>query len=190
MCSIREPKNLSSFGDITPNVVLDPTLKCHSQVTHIDYRDKKYNHWDRYQLTFFLSNGRAYAKNRYTDPFYRVWLDDLMSRPSCYKCIYANIERISDITLADFWTVDRYNPTLYNGNRDTSAMIVSTEKGRQVMEKLNNQAYVKPISLQYLVDHNSPLRHAAVCNPRRGAFIADLQNCNFETICKKYAHRS
>lgn len=164
--------------------------KCHSQVTHIDYRDKKYNHWDRYQLTFFLSNGRAYAKNRYTDPFYRVWLDELISRPACYQCLYANTARVSDITLADFWTVERYNPSLYNGNRGTSAMIVSTEKGRQVMEKLTEKAYVIPISLQYLVDHNAPLRHAAVCNPCRDAFFADMQVCDFDTICKIYAHRA
>lgn len=54
--------------------------------------------------------------DRWFNPFWSVWLQHLMSRPSCYQCPYTTKGRVADISLGDLWGVHLYCPELYGKN--------------------------------------------------------------------------
>ena len=56
---------------------------------------------------------KVIEKDRWFNPFWSIWLKHLMSRPSCYKCPFATMERVADISLGDLWGVHLYCPELW-----------------------------------------------------------------------------
>ena len=52
-------------------------------------------------------------------------------RYSCYDCKFAQLPRQGDITLADYWGVDKFFPDLER-TKGVSLIIVNTQQGRVV----------------------------------------------------------
>ena len=67
-----------------------------------EFRNKRLYGWEEHVETFNI-NGKEYSSRIFTKLFY----DHIILRPSCYKCPYTSIYRDSDITLGDFWGVDK-----------------------------------------------------------------------------------
>ena len=93
------------------------------------------------------SGGVEMKTDRWFNPFWSIWLNHLMSRPSCYKCPFANTERVADITLGDLWGVHLYCPELYGKNGGASLVVCSTEKGKQTVRKAASQMYGHELDL-------------------------------------------
>ena len=84
-------------------------------------------------------------KNYYTsrlskgDIFYRLFLEDYCCNPACVKdCKYKYKKSAADIRIGDLWG------NTYKNNEDgVSALVVYTDKGREVIENLHNCALVE-----------------------------------------------
>lgn len=88
--------------------------------------------------------------HRYEDLYYNTFIDGFTYRDSCFNCHYAKPERVSDITIGDFWglgneTDDNYIPKHPYG---ISCVLPLTEKGKRlisiVKDKLN--IYERPVT--------------------------------------------
>lgn len=77
------------------------------------------------------------------DPFSRLYMKCLTLRPSCYRCPYTRWELPFDLTIGDFWGVEKWYPELADG-MGASLVIARTEKGRALVEKLGSYARVIP----------------------------------------------
>ena len=55
------------------------------------------------------------------------FLKDLYLRPSCYDCKFKTLQRASDITLADFWGIEKIIPEI-NVEKGVSLCWASSEK--------------------------------------------------------------
>lgn len=64
----------------------------------------------------------------------KIALSGYAHRPSCFACPYVNVERISDITIADFWGIEKVDSKLDDGN-GLSYVLVNNEKGKQLFNK-------------------------------------------------------
>lgn len=105
-------------------------------IIHIDFRTKEKG-WGSF-LNFYLEV--ATEKKRHLtyaplDAFYALFLANLILRPVCYQCPYANLDRKSDITIGDFWGVNKTHPDLYD-DKGTSLILVNTVKGRKMIHSL------------------------------------------------------
>ena len=56
-------------------------------------------------------------------------------RPSCYECHYSNLQRPSDITLADFWGVEKCMPE-YADQIGISLLLVNNKKGEKILAEI------------------------------------------------------
>lgn len=70
--------------------------------------------------------------------FITLYNSNCILRPSCYHCQYTSISRKTDITIGDFWGVEKHAPDFYSpvGN---SLVLVHTEKGLDYWEQVKNQ---------------------------------------------------
>lgn len=84
------------------------------------------------------------------------FLTDLYLRPSCYGCSNKGEQRYSDLTLADYWGVEGKDPDM-DDDQGTSAALVHTEKGKQVLQWISQNIKVKPTDLDYIYRCNPSL---------------------------------
>ena len=104
-------------------------------VADILFKDKSTG-WRGYSFSLRNADGdtlfveRA-SKNKYLSAFSR----NLILRPSCFNCPAKSGQSHSDITLADFWGVEKIHPEM-DDNKGTSIVLCNTEKGRKLVESL------------------------------------------------------
>ena len=141
-----------------------------------------------------LSNGKTrnkiIKKDRWFNPFWSIWLNHLMSRPSCYHCKFTTVGRVADITLGDLWGVHLYCPELYGKNGGSSLVVCNTEKGKRVFEAAKKNMYGHELKFMDALKYQSPMRRTISNNPDRDSFMQDLKSeMNYHSINTKWAKR-
>ena len=73
--------------------------------------------------------------------YYKMFLRCETYRPSCYQCKYATSERVGDLTLGDYWGIEKDNAIFdqvkasgFEITEGISCVIVSSEKGMQLLK--------------------------------------------------------
>ncbi len=115
------------------------------KVTAMAFRNKHPGTRSR-TLDYWLDNGERISESYEESPYIKGFIQNLYVRPSCFQCKYKGIERCSDITIGDFWSIDEFHPG-FSDDKGTSAIILHSEKGIQLFEKTMDQlAYVEVAS--------------------------------------------
>ena len=162
-------------------------------IAALDYRYKDGDRWDYEVMRTSLHNpnGRVIKCDRWFNPFWSIWLNHLMSRPSCYKCLYTTSKRVADISLGDLWGVHIYCPDLYNSNKGASLIITNTEKGEGIVRSIIGDNFAgRELKFEDALRFQGPMRKSIAENPERSDFFADLQNNDYDTLCKRWVKRS
>ena len=73
-----------------------------SNLVDYKFRWKKVS-WTFYHSRMTFENGKIIYHDWFRDPWLRLFLSNKGLRDSCYNRRYANMNRVSDVTLADFW---------------------------------------------------------------------------------------
>jgi len=155
-----------------------------SKIKKISFRNKKFG-WKLFSVSLLFENDTEYSKTLKEDPYMLGFLRNYFLRPSCYKCIYAKLPRVSDITLGDFWGIDNKHPEL-DDNKGTSLVLVNTEKGREMLDNCRDNIFIKQCSLEDAIAEN-PCIIKPVNEPKlRKKFFEDLNNKDFEYVVKRY----
>ena len=76
---------------------------------------------------FFENNKRKYI-NYKMDPYYKSFIEGNTYRECCYNCKYANTNRVGDITIGDFWGIEKEIPAFYD-DKGVSVIIINNNKG-------------------------------------------------------------
>lgn len=145
--------------------------------------------WDFEVMRTVLKNGRELKQDRWFNPFWSIWLNHLMSRPSCYECPFAGADRNADITMGDLWGVHIYCPDLYGRNGGSSLVVCNSAQGKTVWQKAQQYMYGRELSFDTAVKYQGPMRSHIASNPLRDTFMSDLKTCDYLTINKKWAKR-
>lgn len=113
-------------------------------IDNINFRNKKTG-WYQYSTDIHFTNGNEISSTYNSNIYMKGFLQDIYLRPSCYNCAFKGIQRCSDITLADYWGVDKDCSKLYD-NKGTSLLIVHTKKGEEMLEELKRKLVLKKVS--------------------------------------------
>ncbi len=113
-------------------------------------------------------------------------------RENCYRCIYAENERCSDITLGDFRAFDRVKKE-ENYPKKVSSVIVNTERGKALIEKLSKEGLliVKEREVSEPFKYDRQLSHPSKKTAARYVFEKNMKNTNgdfgssVEELCKE-----
>lgn len=133
-------------------------LDLHLAYYHSDkiysFRDKKEGqYWYASQRTTIQVNGSPVKIEREEDIFYRIFSSWLLDRKSCSNCCYSTIDRIADITLADFWG-GPFDDCEYK--KGISLIIGNNQRGEDCI-KQSADLYVKSCSLMQAINSNPNL---------------------------------
>ena len=138
------------------------------------FRDKKRGWGMNARLDLKSQSGKeksVYIPARLTS-YNTLFLDGDIYRENCYKCPYARKERVADMTIGDFWGIEREHPELLKQNefderKGVSCIIVNTENGIELCKKLSDKMCLSDSSFEKIAKKNGQLNHPTVQSKRR-----------------------
>ena len=150
-----------------------------SEICYVNFRDKEEFGWAAHRETFkFVKMGGG--KMTFTFAFYK----HIMFRHSCGTCKYTNLQRPSDITIADFWGWQKTDPTINADDKGLSWVLCNTEEGRPWVDAVKERVTGIPAELENCLQPN--LQHPSEIHPQRMDFERDYARKGFVYAMKKY----
>ena len=127
-------------------------------VCAVDFRYKTPGRWGHYfAYEIEREDRQQFQCAPYKSPYYYLFLHGFIFRKSCYRCIYAQMERVGDLTLADFWGLQQEDVP-FDISNGVSAVAVNTEKGKALLGQICENADLKEIDRELLAQFNQPFR--------------------------------
>ena len=168
---------------------LEQDLK--SKITEISFRDKK-DGWKSSNFKLMTANGDVFYEKHGDNTYMKGFLKDLYLRPSCYDCKFKTLQRASDITLADFWGIEKIISDM-NIDEGVSLCWSSSEKGKQVLADVLNRTDYYEVKLREAIKHNSSAIKSVEMHKNRDKFFEEVNNSDADIISlieKYYDNRS
>lgn len=168
---------------------LEQDLK--SKITEISFRDKK-DGWKSFNFKLMTANGDVFYEKHGDNTYMKGFLKDLYLRPSCYDCKFKTLQRASDITLADFWGIEKIISDM-NIDEGVSLCWSSSEKGKQVLADVLNRTDYYEVKLREAIKHNSSAIKSVEMHKNRDKFFEEVNNSDADIISlieKYYDNRS
>lgn len=144
--------DLMCYGVVSPKLYRENLKRVQEQnnknIVSVNFRDKKFG-WHSSIQTYSFEDSSKISENFWTQLMYtRVALRDC-----CYSCQYANVGRKpSDITMGDFWGIEKAFPDIHDDNKGFSLAVVHTKKGEELLNNANLKLRKAP--KEHLLDEN------------------------------------
>ena len=171
-------KNTVSFSPNRTNV-----FERYAPISGISFRDKtlgwkKYSFVLRQNLTKVTTDGEensvSFSDMHRNNTFMRLFLSDIILRPSCSDCHCKEGKSGADITIADFWGIGNVSPEM-DDDKGTSLILVQTEKGKQVFSQID--IVRKEQTYEDASYCNQGLKSHCKPHPKRELFWEKFENC-------------
>lgn len=190
-----KPKNLITV-DLICHGVSSPLLwqkhkeylesKVHSKINSYRFRGKEKNGWSCYYYYYYGDKNKCKYGSAILDHYYADFLSGSNYRESCYKCKYANLNRIGDITIGDCWGAENFIDGI-NLNEGISLIIINSKTGCDLIDKLKDSLILKKITKENATKYNHNL-HTPTPRPLERDNYYEKCFRNFEKWEKEYTH--
>ena len=162
------------------NLYLSEMCKCIKKINGVSFRDKKEG-WNKFhfQLSYDGLKGRYFISNQHWDnPYMKAFLFDLILRPSCSECTAKHGSSKSDLTIADFWGIEKVDAT-FDDDKGTSLVLANSEKGQNIINSLDIQK--KNVDYFSAIKFNNGLKNNSQHHKKRTLFFEQIDSS--ESIC-------
>ena len=127
--------------------------------------------------------------------YYQYFLEGAIYRDSCYVCPYAHPERVADITIGDFWGIEKHcsdEIAKRNAARKTdwSCLLVNTPRGKAFMEKYGQELELYLSETSHVAETNQQLNAPSKMPPKRTGILDLYRKKGYAAIEREYIHTS
>jgi len=141
--------------------------------------------WKKYSLEIYFQDDKKYSGIVGEDFYLRSFVMDMDLRPSCYQCQFKQLHRQADVTMADFWGIDRMD-TAWNNDTGVSLVMIHSEKGRQLMNATEVDLEVQSVTLIDALASNPSMTHSVLKPALREQFMKDMHKLSFDKLHERY----
>lgn len=105
--------------------------------------------WSRYQYSnvFEYAEGKKYSSKSGDNLFMKLFVGDYINRHSCSDCQFKGYDRVSDVTIGDFWGIWDIAPEM-DDDKGTSVVMIHSDKGRALFSQIEDRVAVKSVTLE------------------------------------------
>lgn len=154
-----------------------------SNVINLTFRCKDERRETMTRVVF--ANGQEYR--RILDVYYVLFLKNVILKESCYRCEFASMNRVSDITLGDFWGVGNTIKRFDDG-RGVSLILINTEKGKRLFDAVAGNFELVESNRQSCLQPQ--LIEPSKKSPRYEVFWKDYGEFGFKYAANKFVKES
>ena len=146
---------------------------------------KKDPSWTVFSLEMLFENGDRRSWCTVDDYYLRAFLGDYITQNACHSCPYTGTDRLSDITLADFWGYVSESCADRNTEDGISLVLVNSDAGMGLLKSVDGVHLIDK-ELGEAVKGNPPLRTVFPANGRSDEFWADYEKGGFDSVLDEY----
>ncbi len=141
-----------------------------NNVEYINFREKIYTGWG---IDLKIKDKDKTFRVDDSD-YYKLFLKNAILRESCYSCEYNKFPRQGDITIGDFWGIDKYKKKI-DDNLGTSVITTNNSKGDKLLKILSKNAKIfKKVPIKYAKKGNRNLCLPSTVHKNREMFFENL----------------
>ena len=123
--------------------------------------------------------------------FYRYFLKGIQYRDNCYTCPYARLERVSDLTIGDYWGVEKQHASDFAQGRmsprsDWSCILVNTSKGTALLQGYGEMIERHPSQAEWVAAENHQLCHPTVKPAERDRVLGLYEQGGYAAVEKEF----
>ncbi len=104
--------------------------------------------WSRYNYSvqFNYSDEIIYSVKNSNDLYMKLFVEGSISRRACENCHFKGYNRVSDITIGDFWGIWDIMPEM-DDNGGTSLVLIHSENGRRLFAHISEKINYRSVEL-------------------------------------------
>lgn len=102
--------------------------RIHSKVRLYNFRSKDKG-WG-YRMCA-IGDKETVSRSSDRDSYYYHFIKGDVYRECCYQCLYCTRQRVADLTIGDYWGIEKEHPH-FHSREGVSVVLVNTEKGEQL----------------------------------------------------------
>lgn len=148
-----------------------------SHIDNINFREKEKSYKSCRLHVSGCSNERAAEKKEYygklyEDPYIKGFLADIYLRPACHDCCAKGGKSGSDLTIADFWGIEKVLPEL-DDDKGTSLLLVNSACGKEFVNQLDFEKDEVPFESG--IKNNESFYISVKPHPKRNKFFKGFE---------------
>ena len=151
-------------------------------IKDISFRDKTFG-WNKFSMKVESDNS-TYLNTLDKDTFLQSFLKNFNLRNSCYNCRFKKLNRVSDITLADFWGIENIDKKYFD-DKGTSLVILQSYKGQNLYQQIKNKFISKEINLEDAIKYNTAINKSVELNKKRNIFFKNIDRYKYDDLVQK-----
>ncbi len=165
---------------------------------YVDYIEKKYNSrlidfkfrhkgdsLNPYRTAAFFDDGKTVIDSHLTASYNRLYLKKIIIRKACFSCPFKHVNRNGDITIGDFWGIEKYNKSINDG-RGVSLVISSSQKGDQLIGEIDESIELVEFDKSVVCSTQENIKEKTKL-PDNYEFFWEDYNQGTAYVMKKYA---
>ena len=152
-----------------------------SKIIQYTFKNKKTNSDAVNTRTAYVQfdNGHEYIRTSKDDAFLRGYYRRLFYRPSCYSCQFARKDRISDITIADAWNIEKINEKM-NPAEGVSLILFNTEKSKEIIRDIKDKMKLEQVGLDWVFSSQDLFIRPTAIHKNRERFFKEWHEYGIE----------
>ena len=159
------------------------------KINDFSFRDKSYG-WG-INGTAFTSDKKKIKALCTSSSFIYYFLHGLIYSKNCYSCKYACKNRTGDISIGDFWGIEKEHPELLGKNgidesKGISVIIANTQKGIDTVEKNKDFFELYESSFEKASRGNAQLNHPSKYDSKREDILRLYAESGWEAVESRF----
>lgn len=150
-------------------------------ISHINMKSKSKIKGTTIRFDFF--NGKSVQQTLKTDIWNKLYFRHYIVRPSCHNCKFTHYNRVGDITIGDYWRIDKYYPK-FHPEKMVSLIMINNNKGAFMLNGISMK--IDSILVSKSETIQNALKTSCKPNIERSQFWFDYTKHGFEYIANKY----
>lgn len=147
--------------------------------------------WGRfYTIHQKFKNGKEIIQNGSDNLLCKLFSLGLNIRYSCFNCKFKSLKRSADITIADFWEVEKKYPEYNKDKLGTSLVLINTKKGENIFNEILSKIFIGAADIETALSGNPMLEKNHIKPRARKNFFKKISVLSIEEINKKYNNKS
>lgn len=127
----------------------------HEKINQISFRDKTEG-WNCFSMAMTTENGQVYRENMHKDSYLQSFLKNMNLRLSCFNCAFRTVDRVSDVTLGDFWECENIWSD-WKDDKGYSLVFIQSEKGKMFFDIIQEAIVSKEADIEKVLTYNQSM---------------------------------
>lgn len=143
--------------------------------------------WKAYPAYAQFDNKKVLINTAETSIYSKIHMERYSISKGCFSCPFSKEERISDITLGDYWGVEKVFPKL-EYKSGVSLILTHSTRGVDIVEQIksNDGIFLEETTDKTYLKFQHNLNRPTECPERYSEFWTDFYQLPFEKLLEKY----